>query len=154
MTTVTPSRTGIVVAYVALILLALLFVAPVAFMVVGSLKPDHRVLAEAGGLQAFVPAGAGLANYADVFERVPFVRYLLSSAFITSMIVGAGLIVNAMAGYAFARLRWPGRDALFALVLAVLIIPLEAIAVPLFYEVTLFGWRDTYLILAARAVIP
>jgi multiple sugar transport system permease protein len=51
-----------------------------------------------------------------------------------------------MAGYAFARLDWPGRRVLFSFVLAILILPLEAIAVPLFYQVTLFGWRDTYLV--------
>jgi multiple sugar transport system permease protein len=137
---------AVAATYLLLILLALVFVAPVLFMVVGSLKPDHRVLVEAGGLQAFLPAGGSLQNYADVFARVRFGRYLFNSFVITALIVAAGLIVNGMAGYAFARLRWPGRDVLFALVLAVMIVPLEAIAVPLFYQVTLFGWRDTYLV--------
>jgi len=61
-------------------------------------------------------------------------------------VVLVGLVVNSMAGYAFARLQWRGRKLLFTLVLAILILPLEAIAVPLFYQVTLFGWRDTYLV--------
>ena len=73
-------------------------------------------------------------------------RYFCNSLLITVMVVVAGLIVNSMAGYAFARLTWPGRRVLFSLVLALLIIPLEAIAVPLFYQVTLFGWRDTYVV--------
>ncbi|HHM05211.1 MAG TPA: carbohydrate ABC transporter permease [Gammaproteobacteria bacterium] len=125
---------------------AVLSVAPIAMMVAGSLKPDERVLVEAGSLKAFLPAPLTFENYLDVFRRVDFLRYFFNSAVISGSIVAAGLVVNALAGYAFARLTWPGRDALFALVLALLIIPFEAIAVPLFYQVTLWGWRDTYLV--------
>lgn len=133
-------------SYAALLILALLFVSPVLLMVVGSLKPEARVLVEAGSLKAFVPGDWDLRNYRDVFERVNFSRYLFNSVFITGMVVVLGLVVNSTAGYAFARLEWRGRKLLFALVLAILILPLEAIAVPLFYQVTLFGWRDTYLV--------
>jgi multiple sugar transport system permease protein len=132
--------------YAALAVLALLFVAPVLSMVAGSFKPEARVLVEAGSLQAFIPAGWSLDNYQDVLARVDFVRYLGNSLLITGMVVVSGLVVNSMAGYAFARLEWRGRRWLFALTLAILILPLEAIAVPLFYQVTLFGWRDTYLV--------
>jgi len=135
-----------VLVYLALIAAALLFVAPIAFMLAGSLKPDGRVLVEAGSLRAFWPLEASLQNYADVFRRVSFGRFMFNSLFITGAIVALGLVVNALAGYAFARLRWPGRSVLFALVIAVMIIPLEAIAVPLFYQVTLFGWRDSYVV--------
>jgi multiple sugar transport system permease protein len=130
----------------SLLLLGLLFISPIGFMLAGSLKPDDRVLLEAGHWRAFWPAGLSLDNYLDVFARVDFVRYLLNSLFINGMIVGAGLLVNSLAGYAFARLPWCGRELLFGLVLAVMIIPLEAIAVPLFYMVSLAGWRDTYLV--------
>jgi len=132
--------------YLALIAAALLFVAPIAFMLAGSLKPDEQVLVEAGSLRAFWPLEASLQNYADVFRRVSFGRFMFNSLLITGTIVALGLVVNALAGYAFARLRWFGRSGLFALVLAVIIIPLEAIAVPLFYQVTLFGWRDSYVV--------
>lgn len=133
-------------SYLSLLLFALLFIAPIIFMLAGSLKPEARVLMEAGGWRAFWPEEVSLTNYRDVFERVAFTRYLLNSLFITAMIVGPGLLLNALAGYAFARLQWRGRDLLFSLVLAVMIIPLEAIAVPLFYMVSLAGWRDTYLV--------
>ncbi len=141
MTLGTPGR---IAAYTALAVLALLVVAPVAMMVAGSLKPDQRVLAEMGSLLAFLPGDSGLENYRDVFDRVAFGRYLINSLWITSVIVVGGLVVNSAAGYALARLPWPGRPAVLLLVLAVMIVPLEAIAVPLFYLVTLAGWRDTY----------
>ncbi len=139
-------RSAQLLNYLALVVAAALFVAPLLFMILGSLKPENRVLADAGGWRAFVPDTVGLQNYLDVFARVHFVRYLLNSLFISAMIVVCGLIVNSTAGYAFARLQWRGRSVLFAAVLAIMIIPLEAIAVPLFYQVTLFGWRDTYLV--------
>ena len=133
-------------SYVTLLLLALFVISPILLMVVGSLKPEGRVLLEAGSLKAFLPTDVDLRNYRDVFARVDFSRYLFNSLFITGMVVLAGLVVNSLAGYAFARLTWRGRKILFALVLAILILPLEAIAVPLFYQVTLFGWRDTYMV--------
>lgn len=133
-------------AYTALTALALLFLAPIVMMLVGSLKSDHRVLIEAGSIAAFVPAKPSLQNYADVFSRTDFLRFLFNSIFITGTIVASGLIINSLAAYAFARLQWRGRNLLFTLVLALLILPFEAIAVPLFYEVSVLGLRDTYMV--------
>lgn len=136
--------------YGALTALALLFVAPVAMMVAGSLKPDERVLVEAGTAAAFVPAEASLQNYTDVFARTEFMRFFFNSLFITGSIVICGLLVNSLAAYAFARLRWRGRNLCFNLVMALMILPFEAIAVPLFYGVSILGLRDTY----AAQILP
>jgi multiple sugar transport system permease protein len=111
---------------------------------IGSLKPDARVLAEAGSWAAFWPREASLANYSDVFDRVAFGRFLVNSILITGGIVGAGLVVNSAAGYALARLQWRGRGLVLGLVTVLLVIPFEAIAVPLFFEITVLGWRNTY----------
>jgi multiple sugar transport system permease protein len=138
-------RLSRLLSHLLLIALALLFLAPVWMMLAGSLKPDAQVLTQAGSLAGFMPHSLSLQNYADVFARSDFLRFLLNSLFITGSIVICGLLVNALAAYAFARLRWRGRDLLFNLVLALMILPLEAIAVPLFYGVSLLGLRDTYL---------
>lgn len=132
-------------SYLLLTAAGLLFVAPIVFMLVGSLKPDDLVLAEAGSAKAFLPTQGSLQNYKDVFERVDFLRFFVNSLFITAAIVLGGLVVNSLAAYTFARLRWRGRVFLFATVLALMIIPLEAIAVPLFFQVTVLGWRNTYI---------
>ncbi len=131
-------------AAAALWAFALVYLAPLAFMVVGSLKPDELVLQEAGSLRAFWPEEASLQNYADVLRRVDFPRYLLNSLWIAGATTALGVVVNGLAGYALARLRWRGAPAALALVLALLVIPFEAIAVPLFYLVSLLGWRDSY----------
>jgi multiple sugar transport system permease protein len=132
-------------SYVLAIGLALLFIAPIAFMFVASLKPDELVLSQAGSWQGFIPIPASFQNYQDVFDRVNFSQFFLNSILITSMVVLAGLFVNSLAGYALARLRWRGRATLLLVVLALMIIPFEAIAVPLFFQITLLGWRNTYL---------
>ncbi len=132
--------------YLVLTVSALFFVAPILFMIIGSFKPDATVLSEAGSLKAFFPDEVGLGNYRDVMDRTPFPRYLLNSTVINGAIVGLGLLINSLAGYALARLRWRGRRMMVALTLAVMVIPFEAIAVPLFYQVTALGWRDVYTV--------
>jgi len=137
---------GRVVASLALAGIALAFVAPVLVMLVGSLQPDHRVLVDAGSPGAWLSGALSLRNYSDVFRRVDFGRFLLNSVLVTGSTVAGGLLVNSLAAYALARLRWRGRRVALALVLTLVIVPFEAIAVPLFYQVSILGMRDTYLV--------
>ena len=141
-----PQWLRVMARYLLLSLLGLLFIAPILFMVAGSFKPDASVLSEAGTWRAFIPETVSWQNYRDVFERVNFTRFFWNSVLITSFVVLVSLPVNSLAGYAFARLRWRGRDLLLAVVLALMIIPFEAIAVPLFFQVTMLGWRNTYFV--------
>lgn len=131
-------------SYAVLALLAVFYLAPVIFMMVSSFKADHRVLSEGSSLLAFFPINASWQNYLDVWERVNFARIMFNSLFITGSIVIGGLLINSMAGYALARLQWRGREVVLGLVLALLVIPFEAIAVPLFYQMIIIGWRDSY----------
>ncbi|NEP01891.1 MAG: carbohydrate ABC transporter permease [Symploca sp. SIO2E9] len=115
------------------------------FMIIGSLKPDNLVLSEAGSIKAFIPDNISFQNYLDVFELVNFGRFFFNSALIAATVVITGLLVNSMAGYALSRLRWPGRNILLSIVIALIIIPFEAIAVPLFFQVTMLGWHNSYI---------
>jgi multiple sugar transport system permease protein len=143
-----PAFLKTVLIYAGMGVFALVYTAPILFMIAGSVKPDATVLREAGGLSALYPTEASPANYADVFDRVPFLLYMANSAVINVLIVGLGLVVNALAGYALARLRWRGRRAVLSAVFALMVLPFEAIALPLFYQVTSLGWRDGYLVQA------
>jgi multiple sugar transport system permease protein len=69
---------------------------------------------------------------------------LLNTVVINASIVVAGLGVNSLAGYALARLRWRGRGVALAVVVALLVVPFEAVAVPMFYGATALGWWDGY----------
>jgi multiple sugar transport system permease protein len=134
-------------AYLALTALAIVFVAPVAYLVIGSLKPSADVI---DGLGGFVPRDASLDNYSGMLGRFDsaatgyFGDFYLTSLLVTSVVVAGGLLVNSMAAYALARLRWRGRDAALLTVVALTILPFEAIAVPLFY--LLNDHRNTYYI--------
>ncbi|MBW9267465.1 MAG: carbohydrate ABC transporter permease [Candidatus Thiodiazotropha sp. (ex. Lucinisca nassula)] len=140
------TRLSVLLSYLLLGGMAALFIVPLLMMLIGSLKPDQSILLEAGSLAAFLPSDVSLQNYADVFRRSDFLRYFFNSLFITGCIVSSGLLVNSMAAYAFARLQWRGRDLLFNLVLALMILPFEAIAIPLFYGASMLGLRDSYSI--------
>ncbi|EFC82200.1 carbohydrate ABC transporter permease [Parafrankia sp. EUN1f] len=139
--------------------LVVFFAFPILFMLVSSLKPDLQIFADLGSWRAFVPVGdVSLDNYADVFDRVPFTRFLLNSVVISGLTVALGIVVNSLAAFALARLRWRGRGLVLGLVLATLIVPFETLALPLLWwvnklpslEVDGFslaykqGWLDTY----------
>lgn len=131
-------------AIVLLLAAAAVFLLPVWFMIAGSLKPNDQVLAGGASWHALWPVQATLENYRTVFHQLNFLRFLGNSVFIVGMIVLAGLLVNSMAGYALSRLRWRGREAVLAFIVAVLIIPYEVIAVPLLFEMTFVGWTNSY----------
>ncbi|MBP2327061.1 multiple sugar transport system permease protein [Kibdelosporangium banguiense] len=145
--------------YMVMAGLAVFFLFPLVFMFVSSLKPDGQILSDIGGWRAFLPVGdISLRNYSGVFDRVPVGRFLLNSLIVTVAIVGIGLVVNSMAGFAISRLRWTGRGVVLSVIIATLIVPFETIAVPMVYWVshlpTLlfqngwveydFGWLDSY----------
>jgi multiple sugar transport system permease protein len=145
--------------YLPMTVLAVFFLFPIVFMVAASLKTDHQIFADMNSLKAFLPVGdLSLANYAAVFDRVPFWRFLGNTLFVTFMVTAFGLIVNSMCGYALARMRWKGRGLVFGLIIATLILPFDTTIVPMVYlvanlpwvgfdgltPVLEFGWLNTY----------
>lgn len=145
--------------YLPMVVLAVIFLFPLVFMFVSSFKPEAQILSDIGSPQAFLPVGdISGQNYADVFDRVPVVRFLLNSVLVTVLIVGLGLVVNSLAGFALSRLEWSGRKVVLTVVIATLIVPFETIAIPMVYWVSKlptivfeglvprydFGWLNTY----------
>lgn len=146
-------------SYLAMSALAVVFLFPLVFMFISSLKPDEQILADVSSPRAFLPVGdISLDNYFGVFDRVPVGRFLLNSLLVTVLTVGLGLIVNSMAGFALSHMRWKGRALALSLVIATLIVPFETIAVPMVYWVSKlptlvmeggmlkydFGWLNSY----------
>ena len=130
--------------YVLLTVLAVFFLFPIVFMLVGALKPDAKVIADGDSLKAFWPEGASLENFSDAFQRARFGRLFMNSVIIAVPVVGLGLVVNSLAGYGLARLPFRGSKLIVLAMIALTIIPLEAVAVPLLFLVSEFGWRNTY----------
>ncbi|MEO1056045.1 MAG: carbohydrate ABC transporter permease, partial [Actinomycetota bacterium] len=134
-----------VLLYVLMIALAVFFVFPVVAMVVLSLQPDEtQILADQQSIWAFIPRTFSLQNYRDVFDRDGVARSLFNSVLITTLTVGFGLIVNSMCAFSLARLQWPGRRILLALIVALMIVPFQSVSVPLLLIVNRLNWLDTY----------
>lgn len=98
----------------------------------------------------WLPTDMALENYAEVFARIPFWRQIFNSFFVTISTVIGQLITAALAGYAFARLEFPGRTVLFWLVMATLMMPLQATIIPVFVLISRLGMSDTL----AALIIP
>lgn len=150
---------GRVFTYLVMCVFAVIFLFPLVFMFVSSLKTNEQILQDVDSPLAFLPVGdISLDNYFGVFDRVPVGQFLFNSILVTVLTVGLGLVVNSMAGFALSRLQWKGRIVVLAVVIATLIVPFETIAVPMVYWVnqlpTLvfeggvpkydFGWLNTY----------
>ncbi len=132
--------------YLLLTAIAALFLVPLAYMVVGAFKPDELVLAEGNTIRAFWPTNATLENFVGAFERGRFGSLFVNSVIISSAIVGIGLVVNSLFGYALARLPFRGARLILLGVIALMIIPLEAVAIPLLWMMSEVGLRNTYTV--------
>lgn len=126
--------------YAVMIILAFIFMFPVVFMIVSSFKPNAVIFEDLRSIRAFVPTVFSLDNYHAVFRRTNFGRFMFNSIFIVTTTVALGLVVNSMAAYALARLRWKGRMLVLSTIIALLIIPFEAIAIPLLFVVNSLPW--------------
>lgn len=137
-----PSETrSLVIRYAILIVVGMIFILPILFMVMSSLKPELQMLRDTSSLRAFLPVGdLSLDNYKGAFERVPIGRFIFNSAFVTIVTVALGLVINSMAAFSFARLRWRGKNSILSVILATFIVPFEAVMIPLLLIVNQLPW--------------
>jgi multiple sugar transport system permease protein len=135
-------RLSMTLKYILLGFLALVFLFPFAWMVLTSLKTNTEALTNP---TALLPAVPQWSNYPDVIATLNFWRELLNSLIMTLGVTFGQIILAALAGYAFARLKFFGSDALFLLILATLIIPFQILFVPLYLMLAGWGgWLNTF----------
>jgi multiple sugar transport system permease protein len=128
-------------SYVLLTLLALATLVPFLWMVDTALKPQNEVMTNP---PTWIPSRPAWGNFPQAFTFFPFGRFLLNTLVVA---LGATLLQTAiavLAAYAFARLRFRGRDVLFVLYLGTLMIPQQVTIVPLFLMIRSLGWIDTF----------
>jgi len=135
------SRLREAVGYVVATVAALVFVAPLAYAFLSALKPSREVLLSPPRLFG---SEVRWHNFLDVFDYAPFTTYIGNSLVVSVAGVLVVLFVSATAGYAFGRLRWPGRDVVFVLFLGTLMVPQEVLVIPMFVVMQWFGWVDSY----------
>jgi multiple sugar transport system permease protein len=122
-------------------LLAATMVLPFLWMVATSLMDELEVLRWPPPL---VPQRARFGNYVAALTALPFGRFFVNSIILAGTVTVAQVATSAAAAYAFARLRFPGRDHVFFVFLGVLMVPAIVLLIPRFLLVNAFGWVDTY----------
>ncbi|RSM48423.1 sugar ABC transporter ATP-binding protein [Actinoplanes sp. ATCC 53533] len=127
--------------YGLLCVLAVPFVFPTWWMITSSVKPVSEIFSWP---PALIPTSFSLDAYRDVFTLQPFAQQYFNSAYIAAVVTLGTLAVAALSGYAFARIRFPGANALFLVVLTGLLIPSEVTIVPLFQMFNRWGLVDTH----------
>jgi multiple sugar transport system permease protein len=127
------------VLYVVSSALAFMTVAPLFYMLSMSLKQTNEVFGT-----NLVPHHPTLGNFVYVFTQVDFIRFLWNTFFVSAVVTVIALIFHSMAGYALARLRFPGRDAIFLAMFATFLISQPVIIVPLFLLARTLHLLDSY----------
>jgi multiple sugar transport system permease protein len=133
---------GRITLHTLLIVGSLIMLTPFVLMLVVSLLPLSSFLKREFSLDVLT-----LNNYVETFQAVPFGRYYFNSLLVSTTVTVFQILISSLAAYAFARLRFRGRDTLFLLYLATLMIPFPVTLIPNFLIVKNLGWYDTYLAL-------
>ena len=131
-----------IIKYILLILLAALVMLPILWMVISSFKDTGEIYAKE---IVWLPRRMHWENYADVLNGTYLVRSFFNSLMITIPPVFIGVLTSAMAGYAFAKLTFPGKNVIFTLMFLTLMIPGVVTMIPAYLLFNAYGWLDTLL---------
>lgn len=130
-----------VVGYVALIALAVVALAPLVWMLSTSLKDNANVFSYP---PQWIPGDWKFSNYSSLWDDLPMNRWLFNTFIVSTVVVLGQMVFCSMAAYAFARMQFKGRDAVFYLFLASLMVPYQVTLIPAFVLISRLGWIDTY----------
>jgi len=131
-----------------LLSLSLVFLIPFFWMISTSLKPDDQILRFP---PKWIPEPIKWSNYPDAIAALPFWTYTRNTIFITIFNIVGVILSCSLVAYAFARLRWPGKNPLFLLLLSTMMLPPQVTMIPLFILFKNLGWVDTFLPLVVPA---
>lgn len=136
--------------YIGLLVCSAVLILPFLWVLSTSLKADGQIFAIP---PQFIPDSLHWENYSLVFQRMPFLTYFLNSTFITVVSIIGTVLSSSMVAYAFACLRWPGRDGVFILVLATMMLPMQVTMIPVFVMFKDLGWLNTFKPLTVPAFL-
>ncbi|WP_317950816.1 carbohydrate ABC transporter permease, partial [Rossellomorea marisflavi] len=140
-----------ILVYAILILYAITTLVPFLWALSSSFKTLQEIV---GGTISFIPKQFTLDNYRQIFiEQELFPRWMFNSIFIAVIGTALNLLFNSMAGYALARLRFPGKKAVFITILAVLMIPAQVTMIPNYLILKELGWLNSYQGMIVPAMI-
>lgn len=131
-----------VLIYIFLLAFAMMFLLPFFFLFTGSFKTTSELFSVPFH---WLPKHFTLDNYKQVFTQIPFFRYLRNTLIIVAFTILGSVISNSLISYGFSRLRWPGRDKIFMIVIATMILPYQVTLIPVYILFTKLGWIGTFL---------
>lgn len=142
---------SILILYPILILYVLITLIPFAWAISASFKPLSEII-ESGS--NFIPKNFTLDNYKQIFLQEPlFGRWFFNSSIVAISVTFFNLLFNSMAGYALARIRFPGNQFFFFLILAVIVVPGQITLLPKFLILKSLGWLNSYQGLIVPAIV-
>ena len=141
---------GTIAFYLGNTLIALIFVSPLIWMIASSLKPEAQIFKGLNSLSTFIPSGASLNNYFEVFQRINMWKFIGNSLFYVLVIIVLDLFINSICGYALAKFEFKGKNALLTLVIRLMVFPADAIILPLYREMADLSWINSW----AALVVP
>jgi ABC-type glycerol-3-phosphate transport system permease component len=127
--------------YLLLTGVMLILIVPFLWILSTSLKGNEQIFIIP---PQWIPKSLQWNNYLEVFKRIPFLVFFRNSVFITIMAIVGTLVSSSLVAYAFAFLRWPGRNTVFVFVLATMMLPMQVTMIPLFVLFKDLGWLNTF----------
>lgn len=127
--------------YVLLVVVVVISLAPLVWMLTTSLKPESEIITTEID---WVPDSPTVEHFGAIFEKYPMARWLFNSLFTATSATILVLVLDSLAGYAFARLQFRGRNILFLGILSMLFVPIQITIIPLFILFSRAGLTDTY----------
>ena len=127
--------------WLVLVVGALVVAFPLYWMFATAVRPKKEIFG--GGLD-LMPSTFVWSNYSDAWNKLPWDQFYINSIAIVAIAVPVTVFINLLAGYTFAKYKFPGRDILFLLMISTLMIPIQVIMVPEFLIVAKLGWVNTW----------
>jgi multiple sugar transport system permease protein len=134
-------RMWLIVLQIIMTVVVISFLIPTIWMVSSSLKHTTEVFAHP---IVWIPEDPQWKNYVKIFEELPFGTFIKNTLIVTGGAVLGTIVSSVIVGYSFARLRWPGRNIFFGLMISTMMLPAVVTLIPLFIEFRSFGWIDTF----------
>jgi multiple sugar transport system permease protein len=133
--------TGQAVTHLVLVAICLTFVMPFVWMILSSFKPALEIIKIP---QTLLPKKWTVLNYRTIFERLQFWRFFLNSVIVCVSVTLIAILTSSLAGFVFTKFKFPGKEAVFIVFLAGLMIPFSIIVIPLYLFITKLGLRNSY----------
>lgn len=130
-----------IIWYALLVVMVGLALAPILWMLSTSLKPETEIISTE---ISWIPRQFTLTHFETILTSYPIARWLFNSLFVSTAATALVLLLDSLAGYAFARMEFRGRNVMFMLILSMLFVPIQITVVPLFILFSRMGLTDTY----------